>query len=180
MYDSFRRLASEAYTGNGFLARDHDVQDQGTHFLRYFRAIPEMTEGFYATVAMTMTYFSFLEHLPVFALLPTEFDPARDSLSKFIGLRMPDKFTGVFDVAHDPEANRYDHYRDGRRRDGGSPRRLFSACVRSAQSSCSRRRSCGAPRVPEAEFHDELERLLRADPELEGRLTRRDAVRRLR
>lgn len=30
--------------------------------------------------------------------------------------------------------------------------------------------------MSEREFHDELERLLRADPELEGRLTRRDAV----
>jgi hypothetical protein len=31
-------------------------------------------------------------------------------------------------------------------------------------------------RVTEAAFHDELERMLRADPELEGRLSRRDAV----
>lgn len=31
-------------------------------------------------------------------------------------------------------------------------------------------------RVSEAEFHNELQRLLRAEPELQGRLARRDAV----
>ena len=66
-----------------------------------------MTEGFYATVAMTMAYFSLLEHLLVFGLLAADFDPARESLTEFIGLRLLDKFTRTFDVAHDREANRY-------------------------------------------------------------------------
>jgi hypothetical protein len=107
MYGYFRRLASEAYAGNGSLAKDHDERSQGTKFLRSLRAIPEMTEGFYATVAMTMAYFSLLEHLLVFALLATDFDPAHDSLTEFIGLRLLDKFTRIFDVADDREANRY-------------------------------------------------------------------------
>ena len=107
MYEYFRRLATEAYAGNGFLARDHDEQARDTQFLRYFRAVPEMTEGFYATVAMTMAYFSLLEHLLVFGLLTAGFDPARESLTEFIGLRLLDKFTRIFDVAHDREANRY-------------------------------------------------------------------------
>ena len=41
MYQYFRRLATEAYAGNGFLARDHDEQARDTQFLRYFRAIRE-------------------------------------------------------------------------------------------------------------------------------------------
>jgi hypothetical protein len=107
MYQYFRKLATEAYAGNGFLAKDHDEQARGTQLLQYFRDIPEMTEGFYATVAMTMAYFSLLEHLLVFGLLATDFDPARESLTDFIGLRLLDKFTRIFAVAEDREANRY-------------------------------------------------------------------------
>ena len=54
--------------------------------------------------------------------------------------------------------------------------RLFAACVRAAQVIMFEKTFMRGSRVSEAEFHDELERLLRADPELEGRLTRRDAV----
>jgi hypothetical protein len=54
--------------------------------------------------------------------------------------------------------------------------RLFSACVRAAQVIMFERTFRAGTRVTEAQFHDELERLLRADPELEGRLTRRDPV----
>jgi hypothetical protein len=54
--------------------------------------------------------------------------------------------------------------------------RLFGACVRAAQVIMFERTFRAGSRVTEAQFHDELERLLRADPELEGRLTRRDAV----
>jgi hypothetical protein len=108
MYDYFRRLATDVYAGNGVLAKDHDERSQGAQLLQHFRLIPEMTEGFYATVAMTMAYFSLLEHLLVFALLATDFDPARDSLTDFIiNKRLLEKFTRVFDVANDQEANRY-------------------------------------------------------------------------
>jgi len=54
--------------------------------------------------------------------------------------------------------------------------RLFAACVRAAQVIMFEKTFMRGSRVSEAEFHDELERLLRADPELEGRLTRRDTV----
>ena len=54
--------------------------------------------------------------------------------------------------------------------------RLFAACVRAAQVIMFEKTFMQGSRVSEAEFHDELERRLRGDPELEGRLTRRDAV----
>ncbi len=54
--------------------------------------------------------------------------------------------------------------------------RLFAACVRAAQVIMFEKIFMRGSRVSEAQFHNELERLLRADSELEGRLTRRDAV----
>jgi len=54
--------------------------------------------------------------------------------------------------------------------------RLFGACVRAAQSIMFDKVFRRGTRVSEATFHDELESRLRADPELGGRLTRRDAV----
>lgn len=54
--------------------------------------------------------------------------------------------------------------------------RLLAACVRAAQMIMFEKTFMRGSRVSEAEFHNELERLLRNDPELEGRLTRRDAV----
>jgi hypothetical protein len=107
MYDYFRRLATEAYAGNGFLAKDHDERSEGSVFMQQLRVIPERTEGFYATVAMTMSFFSLLEHLLVFALLATDFDPTQESLTDFIGSRLSEKFKRVFDVTGDPEAKRY-------------------------------------------------------------------------
>ena len=54
--------------------------------------------------------------------------------------------------------------------------RLFAACVRTSQTIMFERTFRRGSRVSEAQFHDELERLLRADSELAGRLSRRDAV----
>lgn len=54
--------------------------------------------------------------------------------------------------------------------------RLFAACVRAAQRIMFTKRFMERRHVSEAMFHDEMERLLRDDPELDGRLTRRDAV----
>jgi hypothetical protein len=54
--------------------------------------------------------------------------------------------------------------------------RLFAACVRAAQIIMFEKTFKAGTRVTEAQFHDELERLLRDDHELEGRLTRRNAV----
>ena len=52
--------------------------------------------------------------------------------------------------------------------------RLFTACVRVGQSIMFDKVFRRGTRVTEAMFHDELEKRLRADPELAGRLTRRD------
>jgi hypothetical protein len=60
--------------------------------------------------------------------------------------------------------------------DGRAFCRLFAACVRAAQMIMFEKTFMRGSRVSEAEFHNELERLPRNDPELEGRLTRRDAV----
>jgi hypothetical protein len=54
--------------------------------------------------------------------------------------------------------------------------RLFTACVRAGQSIMFDKVFRRGTRVTEATFHDELEKRLRADPELAGRLTRRDPV----
>jgi len=54
--------------------------------------------------------------------------------------------------------------------------RLFAACVRAAQRIMFTKRFMERRQVSETMFHDEMERLLRDDPELNGRLTRRDAV----
>jgi hypothetical protein len=54
--------------------------------------------------------------------------------------------------------------------------RLFAASVRAAQRIMFTKTFMRGTHVTEQMFHDEMERLLREDPELEGRLTRRDAV----
>jgi hypothetical protein len=54
--------------------------------------------------------------------------------------------------------------------------RLFTACVRAGQSIMFDKVFRRGTRVTEAMFHDELEKRLRADPELAGRLARRDKV----
>jgi hypothetical protein len=54
--------------------------------------------------------------------------------------------------------------------------RFFAACVRAAQQIMFEKTFMRGTHVDEGVFHDELERILRADPELGGRLTRRDAV----
>ncbi|GIH16155.1 hypothetical protein [Rugosimonospora africana] len=54
--------------------------------------------------------------------------------------------------------------------------RLFAACVRAAQTIMFEKVFRRGTRVTEAQFHDELERRLLTDPEIGGRLTRRDPV----
>jgi len=54
--------------------------------------------------------------------------------------------------------------------------RLFAACVRAAQVIMFEKVFKRGTRVTEAQFHDELERRLLADAEIDGRLTRRDRV----
>ena len=54
--------------------------------------------------------------------------------------------------------------------------RLFAACVRAARTIMFEKTFGRSSRVSEGEFPNELERLLREDPELNGRLSRRDPV----
>ena len=54
--------------------------------------------------------------------------------------------------------------------------RAFGACVRAAQRIMFTKRFMRSGHVSEGLFHDEMEQLMRDDPELEGRLSRRDAV----
>jgi hypothetical protein len=106
MYEYFRRLAEAAYAGDGILAKSFDEKHEGT-FIAAFRPMAEQQEGFFATVAMITAYFSLLEHLFVFALAFTNFDPAQESLKEFIGDRLLDKFKRLFDLAQDRMAGGY-------------------------------------------------------------------------
>jgi hypothetical protein len=93
------------------------------------------------------------------------FDPSRDTLTEHeqTDARLLAMFAGLDAPQFDTE-------------DARAFCRLFAACVRGAQVIMFQKTFMRGTRVSEAEFHNELERLLRADPELEGRLTRRDAV----
>src|SRR4051794_8099994 len=93
------------------------------------------------------------------------FDPSRDALTEHE--QTDDRLLGVFARLDAPEFDT---------EDARAFCRLFAACVRASQVIMFEKIFRAGSRVPEAQFHDELERLLRADPQLEGRLTRRDAV----
>lgn len=93
------------------------------------------------------------------------FDPSRDALTEHE--QTDGRLLAMFSTLDGPEFDS---------EDVRAFCRLFTACVRSAQIIMFDKTFMRGSRVSEAEFHDELERLLRADPELEGRLTRRDAV----
>ncbi|MBI4498982.1 MAG: hypothetical protein HY689_13905 [Chloroflexi bacterium] len=93
------------------------------------------------------------------------FDPSRDALTQHeqTDARLLKMFEALTDPRLDTE-------------DARAFCRLYSACVRAAQSIMFNKAFRRGSRVREGAFHDEPERLLRADPELGGRLTRRDAV----
>ena len=107
MYQYFRELAEAAYAGDGMLAKRFDERHRDSVYLKQFRSLPEQQEGFFATVAMINGYFSLLEHLFVFALAVSDFDPTKDSLKDFISLRLLEKYKRLFDVAHDRSARTY-------------------------------------------------------------------------
>jgi hypothetical protein len=104
MYQYFRDLAEAAYAGDGLLAARFDEQHKDSVFLKQLRSLPEQQEGFFATIAMITAYFSVLEHLLVFALSVSDFDPARESLKDFIGLRLLEKYKRLYNVTDDQEA----------------------------------------------------------------------------
>lgn len=93
------------------------------------------------------------------------FDPSKDALTqhKQMDQRLLTMFERVARVEYDTE-------------DVRAFCRLFSSSVRAAQSIMFEKIYRRGTKVTEAVFHDEFERRLREDPELGGRLTRRDAV----
>jgi hypothetical protein len=107
MYQYFRDLAEAAYAGDGLLAERFDEQHKDTVLLKQFRSLPEQQEGFFATIAMITAYFSLLEHLLVFALSVSDFDPTQESLKDFIGLRLLEKYKRLYNVTDDQAARGY-------------------------------------------------------------------------
>jgi hypothetical protein len=93
------------------------------------------------------------------------FDPSRDTLTEHE--QTDARLLAMFGTLDAPEFDT---------EDARAFCRFFAACVRAAQVIMFEKTFMRGSRVSEAEFHNELERLLRADPELQGRLTRRDAV----
>jgi hypothetical protein len=93
------------------------------------------------------------------------FDPGRDTLTEFqqTDARLLEMFAALDAPQFDTENAR-------------AFCRLFAACVRAGLSIMFDKPFMRGSRLTEAQFHDELERRLRADPELGGRLTRRDPV----
>ncbi len=93
------------------------------------------------------------------------FDPGRDTLTEF---EQPDaRLLEMFAALDAPQFDT---------EDARAFCRLFAACVRTGLSIMFDKPFMHGSRLTEAQFHDELERRLRADPELGGRLTRRDPV----
>jgi hypothetical protein len=62
--------------------------------------------GAFSSLAAINAYFSYLEHALVLVLPFTDFDPAAESITGFIGLRWRDKFKRVFDLNADVTAKR--------------------------------------------------------------------------
>lgn len=91
MYGYFKRGAELAYEGHGRLAENGSGGGS--------RIFPEDTEGFINTVAMTMAYFSWLEHILLLALA---FRGAhRPPVAKFMRLRWGEKYLALLPVTHD-------------------------------------------------------------------------------
>ena len=95
------------------------------------------------------------------------FDPGRDTLTEYeqTDARLLEMFAALDAPQFDTE-------------DARAFCRLFAACVRAGLAIMFDKPFMRGSRLTEAQFHDELERRLRADPELGGRLSRRDRGRR--
>ncbi|MEV8307792.1 hypothetical protein AB0P36_10620 [Streptomyces flavidovirens] len=118
MYKFFRRLAERAYAGDGILMKDLDTpsasgstplgEEIARALQREFGApLARDSEGFFATISMINAYFSLLEHLLVLALPATDFDPTHESITRFIGNKVFEKYDRVFDIKGDPQAKRF-------------------------------------------------------------------------
>ncbi len=93
------------------------------------------------------------------------FDPSKDKLTEHE--QTDARLLAMFDALADPGFDT---------EDVRAFCRLFGACVRAAQSIMFDQVFRRGTRVSETMFHNELEARLKTDPELGGRLTRRDPV----
>jgi hypothetical protein len=93
------------------------------------------------------------------------FDPSKDQLTEHE--QTDARLLAMFDTLSDPAFDT---------EDVRAFCRLFGACVRAAQSIMFDKVFRRGTRVSETAFHNELEARLKTDPELGGRLTRRDAI----
>lgn len=93
------------------------------------------------------------------------FDPSRDKLTQHE--QTDQRLLNMYDVLSGPGFDT---------EDVRALCRLFTACVRAAQSIMFDNIFRKGSTITEAVFHNELERRLREDPELEGRISRRNAV----
>jgi hypothetical protein len=118
MYEYFRRLAKQAYAGEGLLMDDlnnsptsgatPELEEVARRIKMAFAGpITRDREGFYATIAMINAYFSLLEHLLVLSLAATDFDPKSESITGFIGNKILEKYDRVFDVEKDLTARKF-------------------------------------------------------------------------
>jgi hypothetical protein len=118
MYEYFRRLAERAYAGDGLLMDDlqnpsasgntpEAVEIARALQVKFGGPLARDSEGFYATISMINAYFSLFEHLLVLSLPATDFDPARESLTTFIGSKIFEKYDRVFDIKRDPQAQKF-------------------------------------------------------------------------
>lgn len=94
------------------------------------------------------------------------YDPSRDALTAHT--QIDQRLLELYDPLHDDQTLDAD--------DVAAFCRMFTACVRAAQSIMFDKAFRAGRKITEQQFHDALEDRLRDDPELEGRLTQRDAV----
>jgi len=108
MYTYFRQLAIDTYDQNRLVVRPSlQVEGEPSVFAEVIDGWDRRTEGFFCTVAMTNAYFSLLEHLLVLALPATDFEPTKNLVTEFIGMRLFDKYDRVFNDPNDSNASSF-------------------------------------------------------------------------
>jgi hypothetical protein len=96
-YEYFREAVDECLAGRGrWMADDQPA-----------RLAARQQEAFINYAAAIHSYFSWLEHVLVLALPFADFNATNDDLRQIIGSGWRDKYKRLFDVAHDPDANRF-------------------------------------------------------------------------
>jgi hypothetical protein len=105
MYQHFREEAEATFVQRNE-ADDDPPQGLDAFLEQVNRGLALDRSGAYTALAAINAYFSYLEHALVLVLPFTDFDPARESITEFIGMRWRDKFRRVFDLNGDTTAKR--------------------------------------------------------------------------